>query len=182
MGTPTGNTARQMAGAPLRTATNEAAPSAPAAANRYAELFGAVAFVAEPIRKPYLFPKDAAPELQTAQTGLAEVAFPKFGNIPGNVFTSCRIVKRVDPKGVTTVALVMPSVAIGPVRHPIINVKKADESIQKEYLAFQEGILSQFYAWRKAAIAGGHVDAVLSNVSGNAQTMSAEQLAELGLV
>ena len=169
-----GDVAIGMANAPL--------PDGPALAakpaNRFSEWFGIVRFKAEPLRSPFMFPKGDAVEKQTAQYGLANVTFSK---IEGVNFTATRIVKRVTPDGKSKVALVMPSVAVGPVRYPIINLAEASEKTQQEYLAFQDSVIDAFYVWRKAQRAAGHVDKAVGTLGRNERELTEADREEMGL-
>ena len=152
----------------------------PAKVNRFVGIFGAPSFKAEPLKKPFVFPSGT--DKGTEQTGLAEVIFPQFGGVEGAAFTACRVVKRVSPdKKVITLALTMPSVSIGPVRHPVINTKNATEAVQREYMDFQSGVLTAYKTWRAEQRKARIVDAKQSIITGGAMTVSNDQPAELGL-
>lgn len=155
-------------------------PAKPAKVNRFVALFGQPQFKAEPLKKPYVFPNGA--DAGTEQYGLAEVAFPAFGGIDGAAFMHARVSKRVSPdKKTITLAFSMPTVSIGPVRHPVINIKNATEAVQREYMDWQTGVLVAYKAWRADQRKSGVVDVKQSSISGGSMPLAADELEDLGL-
>lgn len=194
-----GNVARQMAAAPLPGRTGDPSNPTPAptesgetisttpttAKNRFAGLFGVISFKAVPKpRKPYVFPSgvDAGTEQETC----AEVIFENIGGIPGANQMGYRIVKRVSAdKKRTKIVCVPPQFKIGPISHPFLNLKEADEDVKEEYAAQLNNVLVEFKAWatkrKNAGLSLHDGKAAASGAGAVEDDIDSASLASLGL-
>lgn len=159
-------------------------PGSEKKANPWILLFGAPIFNAAKPGKPFVFPSGA--DAGTKQYALAEVMFPKFGEcigMEGATAPHYRVVMRESPDGKTRIlAMTSPSVAIGPVKHPIINVKNASEHTISTQGEWQNSVLSAFMLWRKEQQATGKAVAPSAAVaSAGARELTAADLKEMGL-
>lgn len=149
--------------------------------NVFAKLFGPHEFKQQAKRKPFMFPKDAAPKDQTAQTGLAEILFPEYGGIPGAYFTACRVVMRRTPDKQVNIVVVMPSTAIGPTRHPILNTTKCAKEHREMFSAYVSHLRDSYIDWRQKQVASGVKDETFNAQGSNALIVDASKLTDLGI-
>ena len=152
-------------------------------ANPFSVLFGQPVYVNEPKKKAFVYKnRDGS---TTESTGLASVTFPDYGaSIPGLegvTFGMSRVTKRVTGNN-TVLALQLPSIAVGPTRKPVLNLKNAPKQTRVAFAAWQKSITDGYKAFRAAFIKSGGKDELADeSIAATAAEVTADELEELGI-